>query len=348
MNAFKKENAELPAALEDLITFYGSAEGAERLERWRALSAPATRFVFSGMGTSEFAPYAVRWKLFNKELGCEIVDTGEWQYCGTMAERKTDLVVLISQSGESVELKKLLESAKPERFVAITNDDTSTLARHATLTLPLCAGHEAAITTKTYTNTLALLHLLTEARESNSAMEDARTVLRMCAGLMEHVDESAVQRAADYLMPADYVAFVARGPAFVSARQSALTFMEGLKKTTAAFTGGAFRHGPFESMGPDFRMVVFRAPGTTAVILDKLTDDATRLGGHVIVFDGHPRQLRSSSLTVKVPFLDHRAAESLFPLLAARSHNQLLCELADRLGIDIGSFRYGSKITTVE
>ena len=53
--------------------------------------------------------------------------------------------VLISQSGESPEMLRLVDRLSGE-IVAITNEPRSSLGRRATVTLPLLAGKEEGVT----------------------------------------------------------------------------------------------------------------------------------------------------------------------------------------------------------
>jgi len=69
---------------------------------------------------------------------------------------------LISQSGESAETKKaaLALAGKGSPPVVVVNDEASSMARAASLVLPMKAGAEKSISNKTYLNTLGVMHLL--------------------------------------------------------------------------------------------------------------------------------------------------------------------------------------------
>jgi len=140
VNRFRSEIEEQPAALRRLVARYRSGEGRAALERWAGLAARA--LTFGGMGSSVFAPLAVRPRLAALDLPCAIVEAGEWLHHGYVVGARAT-VVLISQSGESVEIRRLLEGPLADGaapIVAITNDEGSALARSANLVLPLQAG----------------------------------------------------------------------------------------------------------------------------------------------------------------------------------------------------------------
>jgi glucosamine--fructose-6-phosphate aminotransferase (isomerizing) len=126
--------------------------------------------------------------------------------------------------------------------------------------------------------------------------------------------------------------------------------MEGVKRPAAAFAGGAFRHGPFEGVGPGLALVVFDASPRTSPLVEGLALDAAGRGSPVVLMDGVGSKALEAISTVRLPRLGAEDDDSLglFPVLAARSHNLLLYALASRLGVEAGVFRYGGKITSKE
>jgi glucosamine--fructose-6-phosphate aminotransferase (isomerizing) len=348
MSVFVRENEQLAEALEALLDYYAGA-GSRVIGRWREMAKDRAHILFCGMGTSEFTPLAVTWRLARMGVACSAVDAGEWYHYGPQTADGTSLAVLTSQSGESVEMRRLVTAGRlPRPFVAITNNETSTLGQAAALSLPLCAGREESITTKTYTNNLAILHLMARALESEAALQRAFADLHEAAKSLAAVDEQALEDASRWLAPGDGIAFVARGSSVVCAKQCALTFMEGTRCLTSAFSGGAFNHGPFESVGPDFRLVVFAPLGKTHDLLLRVARDAAGHGAHVVVFSDGPRIQGAGIVSVEVPRPEAAEAEDLFPIAVARSHNDLLNRMAVLRGLQTGQFRYGGKVTSRE
>lgn len=349
MNSFLSELDQIPAALAALIDFYRK-DGYDRLSAWKSLTEGKTEIVFSGMGTSNFSPMTIIPRLNLQGLSCRFVDAGEWlHYGGVEPLNQRGLLIVISQSGESVELKELLSAGKMRHgFVAVTNDPDSTLARGAARVLPLCAGDEHTITTKTYSNTLALLHLLAAALTGKKGLETAIEELEACASCLREVDEARIEEAAKRLMPGDSIACIGRGPAYVSAQQCALTFGEGAKCLAAAYTGGAFNHGPFECAGPEIGMIIFQPAGRTSGLMQRLAGRAQSVGAKVVVLADESEAKQAAVNTIPIRQIDSASSEYLFPLLASRSHNLLLHHVAKMRGIEAGRFRYGNKITSEE
>lgn len=352
MTRFLSENDELGEALMDLVRSYRTAAYRDRLREFRDRVVNAHGIVFSGMGTSEFTPLLIASGLSHLGIPNRTIDTGEMLHYGGRGGQANQLHVLTSQSGETVELIRLLtDTSFGQPYVAITNAETSTLASRSVLTLPLCAGTEVSITTKTFTNNLALLHILATVIRDIDALDAAFADIEQAARAISVVDKDAVARAADLLAPADSLAFVARGPAIVNARQCALTFMEGAHCMAAAFTGGAFNHGPMEAADSDFRLVLFAPSGQTEALADGLLRRVLPLGARVALMSD--RSSAVDGITGNVGLMtiaptDGRHSEHLFPIVAARTHNHLLHELAERRGVRAGEFRYGGKVTIEE
>lgn len=341
MTGFYEEFNQAPMALSDLARHYAH-EAADRLAAARRLIADAESVTFMGMGSSLIAASAVSGRFSG--IACRIQDAGEALHYDDRAGRG-DVTVLISQSGESAETIRLRQSGKVAGpVIAITNDPGSTLAAAADLVLPLHAGAETSITSKTYSNTLALLHLLASA-DAQAALEE----LDQVADLMTRFDHSSVNAAASRLKHAPHIAFVGRGPACATAGQCALSFMEGLRILTSAYTGGAFRHGPFEAAGPDLPVVLAIADGRTRDLSIRLARELARLGSPTIVLTDADTLLQESALQViAIPKLPGKQSEALFPLVATGAHFPLLHAVALARGIPDPGLRLGNKITASE
>jgi len=337
-SVFLTEVFQQPDALRELISYY-RAEGAALLEQWRTLARNAGRVLFSGMGTSEIAPELILAKLADANIDASTVDAGELLHYPRYTE---GLTVLISQSGESAEIVKLVERIdRTERLIGITNNTDGALARSVSVVLPIVAGAESAISTKTYVNTLAVLFLLAETLNDRPDLDRLEKV----ADSMSEYDREAIVHAADLLADAKAIHFIARGPAMVAARQAALTFMEGTRTSASAFTGGAFRHGPFELVDQTHRCVFFVPGGRTFPLLEKMVAHLAAKASHVVVVtDQDLKPPGPSCCVLRVP----DCGEDLFALCAATTQELLLDAVARARGVRAGEFRYIGKITDCE
>lgn len=349
MSKFYEEILQIPEALHRAVDYYRS-EGLQTLKDWQKLAREHSVLAFLGMGTSEFSIYSALPKFEQSGFAVSVRDAGEYLYYGPQKRHEKTLPILTSQSGESVEIRKLLEAGRiASPMVGITNDAGSILGKSARLVFPLLGGEEASISAKTYTNTLAVLNLMGETLVKKEVPPASFfDMLDKAADSLLSVPDEEIQKAVTHLLPGDAIAFVGRGPAYTCARQSALTFMEGTHCLSSPFTGGAFRHGPFESVGKLFSVVIYCAKGKTSEFSWKLAFDSASHGAKVLVItDDTPPAAHKSVhvLKVKSPL---SADETFFPLAVSGIHPRIIHFLAAKRGFEAGIFNYGGKITVTE
>ncbi len=157
-STFFQEVLQEPEALRSLTNFY-RREGRPLLAKWRELADKHRRIVFTGMGTSGFVAESILPGLAEQGIDATTVDAGEMLH---YPRSFSGLEVLVSQSGESAETRKLAERLSNSEWVGITNNPESTIGRRAGLNLQMRAGHETGIANKTYVNTLALMFLMAQ------------------------------------------------------------------------------------------------------------------------------------------------------------------------------------------
>ncbi|HOF86474.1 MAG TPA: SIS domain-containing protein [Armatimonadota bacterium] len=342
LSPFLREIDEQPAALHDLVAYYRGADGQHRLGGWGEWARARGQVTFIGSGTSEHTPHVALGAMAEAGVHADALDAGELLHY----PRPLRGVALVSQSGESVEIRRLAERYAGTPFVAITNHAESTLARAARIVLPLCGGVEETITTKTYSNSLALFALLARMLDGVDAARALLDELDAVSRVLGAVDAEGIERAADLLADARALHVIARGPSVAGARQAALTFMEGTRISATAFPAGSFRHGPFELADDAHRCLIYLpASGRTHGLLAGLAAELADKGSRVIVFtDGALDLPAATCQLLRVPAV----SEPLFPLAAAITQERLLAALARRRGLVAGAFRYGGKVTTVE
>ncbi len=138
--------------------------------------------------------------------------------------------------------------------------------------------------------------------------------------------------------------FVSRGPAMAGAKQCVLTFMEGTRTSCTAFTGGAFRHGPYELVDATHRCVFLIPGGRTEKLLKNMAAEVAGKGSQVVIVTDQEINVSGSVCVLRVPAF----SEQLFNIAAAKTQQLLLDALASRKGLEAGVFRNSQKITAVE
>ena len=350
MSRFLHEIHEQPAALRSLLEYY-RGEGAEQLRAVCQLCDIGQRpLLFTGMGSSHHAPLSIRTRLAAAGVHVDLVEAGELLHYGLGLDShpRDTVLVAVSQSGESAETRQVVEALRGRcRIVAVTNEPESAVGRGGDAVLPMRAGEEAAISTKTYTNTLGLLHLLATVLTSADLEEELARIDRVAAG-MEAVlakGSESLDFATEFLEGAVFLYFVARGPAMAAAHQGALTFSEGARLPTCALAGGAFRHGPLELAGPDFSGVFLAPPGQTRDLIHGLAGEVAQAGGRVLLFgEAAPEGPGKGICSIALPDL----GEDLFSANVCVPMELLLYHVAQQRGHEAGVFERIGKVTRRE
>ena len=347
--AFVDEIAQQGQVLRDLVGFYRGSKGDGLLTLAGRMASQRPRSIlFTGMGTSEFVPLAVLDYLGNWSRAPVMVrEAGELLHYGMDALRDNDVVVAISQSGESIETRGVVEHLSGLRWlISVTNDSQSTMARRSQLDLPMVAGEEVSISNKTYTNSMALMLLLGRAlalKEWDPLLDDLQAV----AGGMDlfQTDRKAeIEAAADLFREAQTVYFVSRGPSMAAARQAALTFQEGAHVFTTAMPGGSMRHGPFEIAGPGHYAVMFAPDDNGGDLVRSMAREMADLGSRIVLLTAAEVEGHENMVSIVLS----PGSPELFPFACAVPQELLLVRMASDRGWTAGVFRRGGKITARE
>ncbi len=338
MTAFLDDIAQQPEALRDLAHFYADGDGLASL---RAI--PVGRpLLLTGMGASFHAAAICALHLHSLGIPAQFLEaTDLLHFSRTITDGA--VILYISQSGASAEVHPIIQAAgRQSSIVAVTNDHDSPLARHASLVLPLRAGPEALVATKTYVNSLALLWLL--ARQHAGALErrnpaDLLAVAERCQALIAERD-AIVPLWLDTLRPATSIVFLGHGPHALTARQAAMMMSEWARIPALHSSIGAFRHGLIESADPSMAVVLFASPGPTHRSALALADELAGYGVRLLLVEQGVSRLPGEAARAPAP-LD----EFLSPILDVIPAQLFVDALARERGGPTG-FRYISKVVS--
>lgn len=302
--------------------------------------------LLTGMGTSYFALYPACVALNERGVPAFMLETSELlhYHLGLVTERT--LVVLVSQSGETVEGVRLLDALRGRAFVvSVTNEAASTIARTSDLSLPMLAGREDGPASKSYTASLAVLLLTAMALTTGvapQAVQGLHAAINAMEGYLREWEERTARLSA-FLAGSERLALLARGPSLTSATAGSLILKEVAKVQGEAMSAGQFRHGPLEIAGPGFAAIVFAMRGKTQELGLRLAHDIARFGGKaVLVGDAALQAERVFHLAL--PTLDE-----LYAPLAEIVPLQLLArQMALDKGLTPGKFERAGKVTLKE
>jgi glutamine---fructose-6-phosphate transaminase (isomerizing) len=320
----------------------------------RAIGGRSVRtLVFCGMGSSYDACYPSVTALAGAGIAAVMLDAAELLHFRLSIVRGGDLLVLVSQSGESAETVRVAEAIRGRgdvpTIVAVTNGITSSLASLADVTLDTHAGPETGPSTMTFAASLATLAVLGRALSGDDPTQATGAVVREA----DRVASSIEQLLLDPLDLADRLAawhadrpntvLLGRGPGRAAAEMGALTFKEAVGMPVESLQAGQFRHGPLELAGPGLAAVVFATEPETLDLDLALASELTGLGSAVLVVSEQGDE-PAGSFGIGIGSLDRALSAS-----AAIVPCQLLAwRLAALRGRDPSAYVHASKVTTRE
>jgi len=327
-----------PAILPDL------AQWGQKLKQ--ATQQQIRRVVFTGMGSSFYAAYPALIYLLQHGIDAQTIEASELYYDYRLLLDKTTLLIAISQSGRSIEIGKLVDEVSGKvPIIGVTNDPESPLAQQSNSQFLIYAGQESTVSTKTYTCTLAALHILARALVGSDSELDG---LRYAADRIgenlpawsRQIDDLVVQTE-----PNRFLVFIGRGPSRATAMTGALITKETAKVPTEGIVGGQFGHGPREVIGAGITALIFAGAGPARNLNLTLVKDLGKTAGKAVLIDNQERTIPNViSLDLNAKELD----QWTLPLAEIIPIQLFAAQLAAARGLEAGKFFFGQKITTTE
>ncbi len=230
--------------------------GRAALEQAAVLLRSKKRVILSGMGASLFACQALPYEFVRLGIDAVTIETADLLYFSPAIVDRDTAIVLVSRSGESVEITKALPLLRERgaAIVGIVNVPGSTLAQSADVSLVIGSPPDQMVAIQSYTGTVALLALLSAAiaGEIETAREElAATVEWVKATLSRQVDS---RTSWDPLLNTGAPLYIlGRGPSLGSVAEGVLLMHETAKAPAIGMSVAQFRHGPVEVVDERFR-----------------------------------------------------------------------------------------------
>jgi glucosamine--fructose-6-phosphate aminotransferase (isomerizing) len=350
MNKFLAEILEQPKSLEGTLEYYSYQEGKLILKNIAEVfhKEKFQKIIFTGMGSSYFVSYAASCLFNSLGINSYALNTSELLYSNFSIITEKTLIVCISQSGESVEIVKLLEKLPQNIFlVGVSNDEKSVLSTKARMLLLTKAGREDMTSTKTYTSTILVLFILGWFLSDEWSERKILQIKGLITDTSELLtsDKNLISDKFNFFGNIEFLQFIGRGPLFSSALQSELMFKEASKIPAAAALGGEFRHGPMEMVKPGFKSLLFAAEGNTYDQSIKMAADIAKYQGKVLIItnkDPHISDQNIRIITLNQP------DEYLFTIQSIIPVQLMVNYLALANGYVPGNFVHGGKVTLAE
>lgn len=344
MNPYLRDILSQPAALRAALENY-PAETIEPL-RARLQTGAFDRIVLTGMGSSLNAAYPAWLRLAALPIPTLFVNSAELLHYGQNMIGPRTLLWVNSQSGRSVEIVRLLESLadrRPACQLSMSNFLDSPMSQRADLPVPIYAGSEATVSTKTYLNMLAVLSLAA-AQLTGDDWEALRKSMRQAAGAIEIYLANWQEKVAELdglLGEVDQLFILGRGASMAAVWNGSLISKEAAKRAFEGMNAADFRHGPLELASPRLTVLVLEGAPQTAAFNRSLALEVACSGGKALWLSS---RLDSELPTLVLPDVD----ESARPLAEILPLQMLTLVMARRAGFEPGVFRHVGKVTLQE
>jgi len=309
-------------------------------------------------GTSSYAGMVGRqWIEQIARLRCVVELGHEYRYRESIPNPR-QLVITISQSGETLDTMEALKRAKElghASTLSICNVRESAIPRNSRFVYYTRAGAEIGVaSTKAFTTQLVALFTLSLAiaKARGNLTPDAEAAamaqLRFLPGSVQHALnlEPQIQGWSERFAERDHALFLGRGIHYPIALEGALKLKEISYIHAEAYPAGELKHGPL-ALVDDSMPVVVIAPNDT--LLEKVKSNMQEVrarGGQLYVFadlDSHFTESEGVHV-IRTP----RHAGVLSPIVHAIPVQLLAYHTALRRGTDVDKPRNLAKSVTVE
>ncbi len=356
----QKEIHEQPRAISDTLeaVVTNGIDASYFGESARSHFANATSVLILASGTSYYAGLvAKQWVETLVRVPCQIELGHEYRYRDSIPDPQ-QLIVTISQSGETLDTMEALKRAKElghKSTLSICNVRESAIPRASAMVFYTRAGAEIGVaSTKAFTTQLAALFtfaltmakvkgVLTPAQELNHINQ-----LRFVPGSVQHALnlEPQIQTWAEKFTLKNHALFLGRGLHYPIALEGALKLKEISYIHAEAYPAGELKHGPLALVDDNMPVVVI-APNDA--LLEKVKSNMQEVrarGGELFVFadaDSHFHESEGVHV-IRTP----RHAGLLSPIIHAIPVQLLAYHTALKRGTDVDKPRNLAKAVTVE
>ena len=269
-----------------------------------------------------------------------------------------DLVIIISQSGETADSKAAMLLAKEygAKTLAIVNAKGSSIAREADMLIYTHAGPEIAVaSTKAYMVQIAVMYLfafqfaLAKGRITEDECKDLLSSLMEVPNKVEETLEKVVddcQYAGSSLVNADSLLYIGRGLDYALSMEGSLKLKEISYIHSESYAAGELKHGTISLITEEMPVI---AVATQNALFEKTLSNVKEVrsrGAYVILVCDEECHIGSdvADQIIRVP----KIREELMPMLAIVPLQLIAYYTSLHRGNDIDKPRNLAKSVTVE
>jgi glutamine---fructose-6-phosphate transaminase (isomerizing) len=359
-----KEIHEQPRAVEDTlrgrVDLAAGDVVAEEMGLLPEVAKSIERVCFVACGTSSHAAMAGRYWMEQLARIPTVVEIGSEVRYRDPVFGPRDLVIAVSQSGETLDTLAAVKTAKGKgaHVLAVANVVDSAIPRVSDATFHTHAGPEIGVaSTKCFTTQLVALLLLAVylgRRRGVLQPAESRRILDALAHAPQQMREvlakgEKVSRLARKYKGAEHMLFLGRGTGYPIALEGALKLKEISYIHAEGYAAGEMKHGPIALIDADMPVVaVVPRDVHHEKTLSNMQEVKAREGRLIAVCTSGDKDVRAL-LETDLEVLDvPEAAPEVLPLLTVLPLQLLAYHVADLKGTDVDQPRNLAKTVTVE
>jgi glucosamine--fructose-6-phosphate aminotransferase (isomerizing) len=356
-----KEIFEQPRSIHDC--FRGRLNAAEGfvqlggLKDYEKRILNAKRIVFVACGTSWHACQVAEYLIEDlARINVEVEYASEFRYRNPIISEK-DVVIAVSQSGETADTLAALELAKARgaAIFGICNVVGSSISRITDAGSYTHAGPEIGVaSTKAFTAQVTVLTLLAlrlaykKETLSNSRFRSLLTELEAIPEKVKRVldKNELIKEIASHYKDSANALYLGRGSSFPVALEGALKLKEISYIHAEGYPAAEMKHGPIALIDEDMPVFVIATKGTSyEKVVSNIQEVKARKGKIIaIVTEGDTQVKEMADHVIEIPATD----EHLVPLIATIPLQILSYHIALMRGCNVDQPRNLAKSVTVE
>ncbi|MFA5763377.1 MAG: glutamine--fructose-6-phosphate transaminase (isomerizing) [archaeon] len=313
-----------------------------------------TRIIFVACGTSWHACLVGKYILENiLPIPIDVEYASEFRY-KKLFLKKTDLVIALSQSGETADTIEAIKQAKKygAKTLGIVNVVGSTISRQVDSGIFLYAGPEIAVaSTKAFSTQITALLLLSIYAQESLKQKANQALINELKIIPEKIKEvfasiDQIKKIANELKDAPLILFLGRGINFPVILEGVLKLKEISYVFSEGFPAGEIKHGPIALIDKDVPVIFVATKNNQLGKTINAMQEVKARGAKIIsIVNSENTEINMlSDYVYNIP----PSLEEISPLLSIIPLQLFAYYVADAKGLDVDRPRNLAKSVTVE
>ena len=286
----------------------------------------------------------------------EVEVASEFRYKNPII-KENDLLIFISQSGETADTLASLKEAKNRgaKCLSIVNVKNSSIARHSDMVIYTNAGIEVGVaSTKTFSAQLLSMYLFTiylgekqkilDHSYRKSFLDKLKKTVKQVSEML--ATEKKIDDSLKYFENIRSAIFISRGINVPIAREAALKIKELAYISTETYPSGELKHGPIALIDENCPVIAICTDGKHYVkICNNIEEVRSRNGVVITIATEANKEIKElSDFVIFVP----KAEELFSPIINTVAIQLLSLKIAAEKGLNVDKPRNLAKSVTVE